>query len=61
MKTKVNAKLGLAIGVLSGIAKEELVDADYVIESCECTRSIKNIHKIIKQKRLKCQWLFLYL
>ena len=34
MKTKVNAKLGLAIGVLSGIAKkEELVDADYVIET----------------------------
>ena len=34
MKTKVNAKLGLAIGVLSGIAKkEELVDADVIVET----------------------------
>ncbi|SIJ84748.1 Uncharacterised protein [Mycobacteroides abscessus subsp. abscessus] len=34
MKTKVNAELGLAIGVLTGIAKkEELVDADVIIET----------------------------
>lgn len=34
MKTKVDARLGLAIGVLSGTTKEEeLVDADYVIET----------------------------
>ena len=34
MKTKVNAELGLAIGVLTVIAKkEELVDADVIIET----------------------------
>ena len=34
MKTKVNAELGLAIGVLTGIAKkEELVDLDVIIDT----------------------------
>ena len=44
MKTKVNAELGLAIGVLSGIAKkDELEDADYIIDTAV------DVPKILKQ------------
>ena len=52
MKTKVNAKLGLAIGCIKWYRKkEELVDADYVIETAVSVPEVlKNIHKIIKHK-----------
>ena len=62
MKTKVNAKLGLAIGVLSGIAKRELVDADYVIETAVSVPEVlKNIHKIIKHKEIKVSIVIFYI
>ena len=48
MKTKVNAELGLAIGVLSGIAKkDELEDADYIIDTAV------DVPKILKQHNEK--------
>ena len=35
MKTAINAHLGLAIGVLTGVAKRELYDADVIINSAK--------------------------
>ena len=35
MKTAINANLGLGIGVLTGVAKEELYDADVIINSAK--------------------------
>ena len=44
MKTAINAKLGLGIGVLTGVAKrEELYEADVIIDSA------KDIKKVLEQ------------
>ena len=47
MKTAVNAKLGLSIGVLTGIAKEELheADADVIIDSAKDVKQILDQYK----------------
>ena len=40
MKTAINAHLGLSIGVLTGIAKEELHEADVIIESAKEVKQV---------------------
>lgn len=46
MKTAINAKLGLGIGVLTGIAKrEELHEADVIIDSAKDVKQILDQYK----------------
>ena len=47
MKTAINAKLGLGIGVLTGIAKrEELHEADVIIDSAKDVKQILDQYKM---------------